>query len=91
MIRTELKKRALDLAVSLGCEIYTTPPEGGSGCTSWRFGQRSSADQYSKMFDSAEDAAVHFLTTREAQAAVRHRDAKDAALMATCSMHSEEV
>jgi hypothetical protein len=84
MTGDELKKRAFYLAVDLGCEIYTRPPEGGPSSTSWRFGQRSSADQYSKLFDSAEDAAVHFLTTREAQAAIKHRDAKDAALMAKC-------
>lgn len=81
---TDLKKQAYDLAISLGCEIYTTPPEGGVGCTSWRCGMRSSADQYGRLFDGAEDAAVHFLTTREAQNAMKRREANDLTLIAQC-------
>lgn len=72
----KIKKDAYDLAVSLGLEIYSNP-NGGKGCTSWRYGMRGSADQYCKLFDSAEDAAVHFLTTREAQTALRNRDSED--------------
>lgn len=68
---TNLKKRAYDLAVTIGLEIYTYPPEGGKGRTSWRCGLRSSADQYAKTFDSAEDAAVHFLSTREGSGALK--------------------
>lgn len=84
MVSEELKKQAHDLAVNLGLEIYTWPPQGGHGCTSWRWGMRSSADQYAKTFDSAEDAAVHFLTTREAQNAMRGREAANMRLMEEC-------
>lgn len=81
---TNLEKRAYDLAVAIGLEIYTYPPSGGKGYTIWRWGMRSSADQYGKTFDSAQDAAVHFLTTREAKNAIRARDAADSRLMDEC-------
>jgi hypothetical protein len=84
VLTDELKKRAYDLAVDLDVEIYTYPPEGGTGCTSWRYGMRGSADQYAKTFDSAQDAAVHFLTTREGQRALVVRAERDTALMAEC-------
>lgn len=84
MASGHLKKRAFDLAVELGVEIYTFPPEGGPGCTVWRFGMRGSADQYAKSFNDAQDAAVHFLTTREGQRALVARAERDTALMAEC-------
>lgn len=83
-MRDDLKERALQLAIDLGIEIYTSPPEGGPRCTSWRYGMRGSADQYGKLFDSAEDAAVHFLTTQEAQMASRTYYANAVIVMGQC-------
>lgn len=61
----EVEKKAFALAVELGLEIYTH-----DGVTTWRYGQRGSADQYAKTFATAEQAATHFLGTREAQRAL---------------------
>lgn len=80
----DLKNRALQLAIDLGVDFYTSPPEGGPRCTSWRYGMRGSADQYGKLFDSAEDAAVHFLTTREAQSASKKYYADAVIVMGEC-------
>lgn len=85
MTSESLKKKAYDLAVSIGLEIYTWPFDGEKSKSHWRYGQRSSADQYAKTFDSAEDAAVHFLTTREAQNALKRREADDLTIMAQCA------
>lgn len=82
-----LRKRAYDLAVDLGLEIYTQPPEGGPGCTSWRWGQRSSADQYAKTFDNAQEAAIHFLTTREAQNALKRKECDCLDIISKCRAH----
>lgn len=80
----EFRKQAFSLAVELGLEIYTFPPDGGPGCTLWICGRRGSADQYCKNFDNAEDAAIHWLTTREAQYALAKWEMEARGMMKRC-------
>jgi hypothetical protein len=89
MITDELKQRAYNLAVDLGLEITTRDTAPGS--TTWRYGMRGSADQYCKSFDTAQHAAVHFLTTREAAGAFRVRQSRDDALVLECRQALESI
>lgn len=73
----ELEKRAFDLAVLLDLEIDTR-----DGVTTWRYGMRGSADQYCKTFATAQQAAMHFLGTVEAQRALEQWQRKAQMLMA---------
>jgi hypothetical protein len=58
-------------AVQLGCTIecvrYNQQPDRWY----WRYGMRSSADQYAESFANPTEAAVHFLRSHEGKTAHR--------------------
>jgi hypothetical protein len=55
----------IEAATATGAQLYERSP----GVWGWKWGMRTSADQYAKTFIVKADAAAHWLGTRECDSA----------------------